>query len=326
MELKNNVDDEYFESYFDLSVHELMLKDKPRTLSYKFAIELNSIDFKDKVVIDVGAGTGILSMFAAKAGAKKVYAVEGSLMATYCQMLVDSNGFSETIKVIHKRMEDITNEIEDEKVDIIISEWMGFYLFHESMLESVLYARDRYLKPKSGIMFPSRADLFLAPVNLDSYMNKKVNFWNDVYGFDFSVLANPAFESLPAPLVEHLEKDQLVLKEKTILQVDFNTVKIKELEDIIIDKIDFVFPSDKKPKEIHGFCIWFSCYFDGSKKTIELSTAPGAPETHWKQTTILMPQGIQLEGGETMTCRLQMKQDEENRRRYELNFEFPDDE
>ena len=65
--------DEYFSSYADLSVHELMLKDKCRTLAYKTFIEKNPDLFQDKVVIDVGAGTGILSLFAARAGAKQVY-------------------------------------------------------------------------------------------------------------------------------------------------------------------------------------------------------------------------------------------------------------
>ncbi|KAN0015644.1 hypothetical protein ACTFIU_008385 [Dictyostelium citrinum] len=324
MESNNIVDDEYFKSYFNLNVHELMLKDKPRTLAYKNAIELNSIDFKDKVVIDVGSGTGILSMFAAKAGAKRVYAIEGSLMAGYCSQLVEHNKLDSIIKVVHKRMEDIKDEIEDEKVDIIISEWMGFYLFHESMLNSVLYARDRYLKD-NGIMFPSRADIFLAPVNMNKLMDKKVNFWNDVYGFDFSILSEPALQELPAPYVEYLEKDQLVLKENKILSVNFNTITCEELEDIIINKIDFKFPENIKPKTIHGFGIWFICYFDGSKGTVELSTAPGDPETHWKQTTILLPSGIDLEGGETMTCRLQMTQDSMNKRIYDLNLEFPDD-
>ena len=64
--------DEYFSSYADLSVHELMLKDKHRTLAYKTFIEKNPGLFQDKVVVDVGAGTGILSLFAARAGAKQV--------------------------------------------------------------------------------------------------------------------------------------------------------------------------------------------------------------------------------------------------------------
>lgn len=65
-------DASYFTSYEELGVHELMLKDEPRTRCYQVFIENNTHLFKDKVVIDVGAGTGILSLFAAKAGAKKV--------------------------------------------------------------------------------------------------------------------------------------------------------------------------------------------------------------------------------------------------------------
>ena len=65
-------DNSYFSSYADLSVHELMLKDKPRTEAYRSFIERNADLFQGKTVIDVGAGTGILSLCAAKAGAKKV--------------------------------------------------------------------------------------------------------------------------------------------------------------------------------------------------------------------------------------------------------------
>jgi len=59
-----------------------------------------------------------------------------------------------------------------EKVDIIVSEWMGFYLLHESMLDSVLYARDKWLN-EGGLVFPSRSRIFLAPVNLDSYYEEQ---------------------------------------------------------------------------------------------------------------------------------------------------------
>jgi type I protein arginine methyltransferase len=52
-----------------------MLKDVVRTKSYQNVITQNSFLIKDKIVLDVGAGTGILSLFCAKAGAKHVYAV-----------------------------------------------------------------------------------------------------------------------------------------------------------------------------------------------------------------------------------------------------------
>ena len=75
-----------------------------------------------------------------------------------------------------------------EKVDIIISEWMGFYLLHESMLDSVLYARDKHLK-EDGIMLPSHAQIFAAPCSLKTLRKSSVDYWSDVYGFNMSPFA-----------------------------------------------------------------------------------------------------------------------------------------
>ncbi|MEQ2177703.1 Protein arginine N-methyltransferase 8-B [Goodea atripinnis] len=67
--------DYYFDSYAHFGIHEEMLKDEVRTLTYRNAMYHNKHVFKDKIVLDVGSGTGILSMFAANAGAKHVYGV-----------------------------------------------------------------------------------------------------------------------------------------------------------------------------------------------------------------------------------------------------------
>lgn len=75
--------DYYFGSYSHFYIHEEMLKDKVRTDAYMHAIERNAADFKDKVVLDIGAGTGILSIFAARSGAKKVYAIENAEIAYF---------------------------------------------------------------------------------------------------------------------------------------------------------------------------------------------------------------------------------------------------
>lgn len=67
--------DYYFDSYAHFGIHEEMLKDEIRTLTYRNAVYHNKHLFKGKVVLDIGCGTGILSMFAAKAGAAKVIGV-----------------------------------------------------------------------------------------------------------------------------------------------------------------------------------------------------------------------------------------------------------
>lgn len=65
------------------------------------------------------------------------------------------------ITVLNGLVEEIT--LPEEKVDIIISEWMGYFLLYESMLDSVLKARDRFLKP-NGVIFPDRATLHIASI------------------------------------------------------------------------------------------------------------------------------------------------------------------
>ena len=83
--------------------------------------------------MDCGSGTGILSMFAAQAGAKKVYAIEASdSICALSRAIIKANGLSDKIEVIHGEIEKISLPVDE--VDIIISEWMGFYLVHEGML------------------------------------------------------------------------------------------------------------------------------------------------------------------------------------------------
>lgn len=120
-----------------------MLQDFVRTSTYQHAILSNTNDFKGKTIMDVGAGTGILSFFACQSGASKVYAIEASSMAIFCQELVRTNNLSDKITVIPGKVEDI--EI-PEMVDVLISEPMGYSLVNERMLESYVYAR-KFLKP-----------------------------------------------------------------------------------------------------------------------------------------------------------------------------------
>lgn len=87
MSYKENLD-YYFGSYSHFYIHEEMLKDRVRTTTYMRAIEENKNDFKDKIVLDIGAGTGILSIFAARAGAKHVYAIENAEIAVFAREII----------------------------------------------------------------------------------------------------------------------------------------------------------------------------------------------------------------------------------------------
>lgn len=127
-----------------------MIKDKVRTNSYKEAIEKNVSVFKNKIVLDIGCGTGILSIFAAKAGAKHVYGLEFADIADYAKAIVKKNKLEDKITIIKSKVEEA--ELPVKKVDIIISEWMGYFLIYESMLDTVLYARDKWLNKDGYVL------------------------------------------------------------------------------------------------------------------------------------------------------------------------------
>lgn len=247
----------YFNSYNDLSVHQLMLKDRPRTLAYRNFFEEHREDVKDKVVLDVGAGTGILSLFAAVAGAKKVYAVEASETAGLCKEIVEENGFDGTIEIIQGTVEDI--ELPS-KVDVIVSEWMGFYLLHESMLDSVIVARDKFLAP-DGIMAPSHATIRMAPVDMTDHFQERAEEWSNVYGFDFSPVASAMNQKeISQPLVQTLSTEVLRSESKQLLSLDLKSVTLNEVQKFK-SKLEFHISQETK---IHGFACWFDVEFHGS--------------------------------------------------------------
>ena len=84
--------------YAEFEVHRTMIRDRVRTEAFRRAID--SVVRRGDIVLDVGAGSGILSVFAAQAGAARVYAVERTTIAVLAQELAAANGVAETVRVI----------------------------------------------------------------------------------------------------------------------------------------------------------------------------------------------------------------------------------
>ena len=145
-------------------------------------------------------------MFAAKAGARKVIGIECSNIGEYARQIVAANRLDEIVEIVKGKVEEVELPDGIEKVDIIISEWMGYCLFYESMLDTVLYARDKWLTP-DGLMFPDRATLFVCAIEDRQYKDEKINWWDDVYGFDMSSIRKVAISE---PLVDVVDPKQVI--------------------------------------------------------------------------------------------------------------------
>ena len=149
--------------YAEFEVHRTMICDRVRTGAFRRAID--SVVRPGDIVLDVGAGSGILSVFAARAGAARVYAVERTSAAVLAQELAAANGVAEIVQVIHGDIMDIELP---ERVDVIVSEWLGGFGIDEGMLVPVIVARDRWLKP-GGVMIPRLVMAWAALVH-DRYL------------------------------------------------------------------------------------------------------------------------------------------------------------
>lgn len=335
----------YFHSYAHVGIHEEMIKDRVRTDTYRAAIMQHQSSIAGKVVVDVGCGTGILSIFCAQAGAKRVYAVDASEIAIQANEVVKANNLSDTVIVLHGRVEDV--EIEEE-VDVIISEWMGYMLLYESMLGSVIIARDRWLKP-GGLILPSTATLYMAPVTHPDRYSDSIDFWRNVYGIDMSAIMPLAKQcAFEEPCVETIVGENILTWPHVVKHVDCYTVTISELESVTTR---FHFKSMMRAP-LHGFAFWFDVEFsgpaispdnnqttslltdthpvDGSQRkkrtnpneALVLSTAPEDHPTHWQQTLIYFYDPIEVEQDQLIEGSVTLSQSKENPRFMNIHLEY----
>ena len=271
----------YFYYYAMLPHQQNMLMDCVRTGCYYEAIAMNAADFRGKVVVDVGAGSGILSLFAAQAGARIVYAVEASGMAAFAQQLAAANpALGSRIVVVRGVVEEVTLP---ERADILISEPMGTALVNERMLESFLIARDRLLKP-GGQMFPTLGRIHCAPFcdeRLAAEVGAKAAFWaqTNFYGVDLTCLQGDAAAAYyRQPVVDAFHPSCLVADPASAVW-DFTSTSEEALHAFSIP-CTFNMHADR-PCVVHGIALWWDvmCAPNPSQASGELNVvmSPDSP-------------------------------------------------
>jgi len=242
-------------------------------------------------------------MFAAQAGAKHVYGVDMSSIANQARDIVQLNGFSDTVTIIRGKVEDI--ELPVSKVDVIVSEWMGYFLLYESMLDTVLYARDKWLVD-DGVIFPDKAVMYIGGLEDGDVKRDRIDFWTNVYGFDMSPLKEIAIKE---PVVDVVASKAIVTDCVPILHLDILTCTKEDLQ----FKSSFNLTASRNDY-LHGLVAYFECAFTQVHKPIGFSTSPFCRYTHWKQTLFYLQNSLTICKGETISGKIACKPNKRNPR------------
>ncbi|KAG9048743.1 hypothetical protein FS837_012106 [Tulasnella sp. UAMH 9824] len=323
--------DYYADSYAHFGIHEEMLKDSVRTTSYRDAILRNKQLFKGKNVLDVGCGTGILSMFAAKAGAAHVVGVDMSNIIDQAQKIIEANGFKDKITLVKGKVEEV--ELPVKEFDIIISEWMGYFLLYESMLDTVLLARDKYLK-EDGLLFPDVCTMYLAAIEDGDYKEEKIGYWDNVYGFDYSCIKEVA---LREPLVDTVDLKAVVTQPFAFKRIDLSTAKKEDLDfeapfKLTATRNDCM--SNHKissgtslltrtvDSDVHAFIGWFDTEFSCLHVPMRFSTGPHAKYTHWKQTVFYTREAVAVSTNEEINGTIKVSPNARNNRDLDIVIKY----
>lgn len=252
--------------YDGLDVHRLLVADEVRTRAFYDSIRA-TVRSED-VVLDVGAGSGILSLFAARAGASRVYAVERAPgAAALARRLVAVNGLADVVHIIEA---EAAAAVLPEPVDVIVSEWLGVYGVDENMLAPVLLARDRWLKP-GGSMIPSAVTAWLAPVHHEAGREATL-FRTRPYGLDLSALA-PFSPHQVVWLPRSVGADVLRAAPQPLWVTDCAAMPTVDAHTPYAAELSFELNGPA-----NGALAWFSAEMPGAAA---LTNAPGEPVTHW---------------------------------------------
>ena len=214
---------------------------------------------------------------------------------------------------------------------------MGYVLLYEAMLDSVLWARDRYLAP-GGILVPSHTTLRIAPLSDPDYITDHISFWRSVYGFSMTAMLLNIYDEV---LIRGLKPSALPADSHPFLHLPLRqTVK----EQLTFKHTTFRMEIKEDIDSLDGFVIWFDAFFLPSNddvvsahshasqwilnggKGIAFTTGPAGPKTHWQQGTLLIDHGKYeaqpLKKGQVILGKISYQKRSENSRELEIEIQW----
>jgi protein arginine N-methyltransferase 1 len=284
--------------------HVSMLKDPLRVLSYRSAIERHA---RGKTVVEIGCGTGILSLFAARAGARRVIAIEESGIAGMAARMFAANGGAGVIDLRVTNSRDV--EL-DEPADLLIHEILGVDPFEENLLPVLDDARRRLLRP-GGRLLPYRLEVCCVGVEWEEPLADtdrtlaEARELPGLYGLDFTPLLEAlAASARPAPSRTWIGgkarfEPKILSEESRFLDLDFRS-----------DALDLAGWSAKVPLRIvrpgmlGAAVLFFRAHLD---EQIQLTTSPLAPSTCWGWDVRLFSRRVAVAPGNEMALAIELQ-------------------
>jgi len=276
-----------------LDYHLSMLLDDARMGAYRQAIT-RSVRPGD-VVVDIGAGTGILSFLACSAGASRVYAIEGGPVSEVAIELCERNGLANRIVLINEWSTAVDLP---EPADVVITETIGNAAIDEGIIAWTIDARRRLLRP-GGLVLPQRVAMWTAAVeSWDDHA--QVSDWSaPTLPVDYGVVRDRAARTL---WFADLRQDQLLTEPALVADIDLNVVA----DETVTASGEF---RVRRDGTLHGLACWFDAdLVDG----ITLSNSPPTAAPSWAQGYLPISQPLAVTRGDLLTWEIAVSTDGED--------------
>jgi protein arginine N-methyltransferase 1 len=267
-----------------LAYHRSLLADEVRTRTYRDAI--NATIHPNDIVIDLGCGTGILSFFACRAGATRVYAIDEQPVIELARELAHDNGFEDRIVFLNGSSYDVTI---DERVDVIVTETMGNTGFDEQIARAVEHAKRTWLR-EGGTIIPRAVSMFAAPIEQPAIASTAA-FWSTrPFDLDTSRIGANAMNAF-YPL--RIERDELLAAAAELIPLTLGEITPMR------GAASFTITRDAT---LHGIAAWFRAQLTDA---ITISNEPPNACPSWKQSFFPLAESISVRRGDVVDIEMQ---------------------
>jgi protein arginine N-methyltransferase 1 len=179
------------------------------------------------------------------------------------------------------------------------------------MLDTVLFARDKWLQP-DGLIFPDKASLLVTAIEDAEYREDKINFWDNVYGFNMKCIKELA---ILEPLVDTCNPKQVISNAKSVLDIDIYKVKKEQLDFESEFELNFI-----RDDYFHALVAYFDVEFSKTHTRLMFSTGPKCHYTHWKQTVFYLQEPVPVNAGESVKGKISVKRNAKNPRDLDIQI------